>query len=168
MGFDAGQEVPPLDWDFTKYAGEDAKGTTPEPSNKAITTFVSQFRSLKEAVYRTISARVLAEQGRLKDQTDEERQADYDRWAAMSWQQGLEVLELEVAKEGTVSESEDLARQMAESAAKLCSDCPNVEQILALPGRLRSAYFGWLVGQVSDPESWAAGTKGSQVLLPGG
>lgn len=42
-GFIAGEAVDPLDWDFTQYAGKTAKGTIPEPSQKAVGEFIAVY-----------------------------------------------------------------------------------------------------------------------------
>jgi hypothetical protein len=35
--------------------------------------------------------------------------------------------------------------------AALCSDQPTAEQLAGLPHRHRQAFFGWVIGQVTDP-----------------
>ena len=45
-GFDSSKAVETLDWDFTAFAGPEAKGTIPEPSQLALTAYSARMSEL--------------------------------------------------------------------------------------------------------------------------
>lgn len=46
----------------------------------------------------------------------------------------------------------EIATKMAALFGSLCQECPSTEQILELPYRKRQAFYGWVVGQLANPE----------------
>lgn len=166
MGFKAQEAVVPLDWDFRPHV--DAHGTTPEPTNEQIMRFVSRFRGRVDAVRRKALAKLQEEQELAKGRSEEELDAERARWATIDWPEGLALIEAELKSDEQVEQGEELAKQLAVDVEKLTNGCPSAEQIMQLPGRIRAAYFGWIVGQLTNPESWAADTNSSQALELGG
>lgn len=171
MGFTAENAVVSLDWDFTKYAGPNAKGVTPEPSYEALTKFLTSYNNLVEATKRVAIARIEKERAELKNQTAGERAAFLERWAAMTWEEGADELDRETAEAMNRAEStsltEGFARRAAELVEELSQGSPTADQIMALPGRVRTAYFGYLTGVLGDPEAWSVVTRTSPVLRNG-
>lgn len=158
MGFNAADAVPALEWDFTKYAGKDAKGVSPEPSSDALYDFNVRTRNLIESTIRTKKAQALREAEKLYGRSLEEKEAEIARWAEMTIDEGTEVLFQELTAIAPSDEAQELSRKQAELVAGVFQNCPSAEQILALPGRVQAAYFGWVSGQLMSPEFGAAGT----------
>lgn len=158
MGFKAEDAVPKLEWDFTAYV-PDAKGVSPEPSTEALLQFNLSMRALAEAELRVKKSMALQEADKLNDRSNEEKQAEVERWASMDFEGGaIEVL-AELARFVSVEEGVRIARRQAELVAKLLQDSPTADQIMQLPMRVRTAYMGWTAGQLMDPELGAAGTS---------
>lgn len=158
MGFKAEDAVPKLEWDFTAYVSG-AKGVSPEPSTDALLEFNLSMRALAEAELRVKKSMVLMETDKLNERSKEEKQAEVERWASLDFEGGsIEVL-AELAQFVSVEEGVRLARRQAELVAKLLQDCPTADQIMGLPMRIRTAYMGWVAGQLMDPELGAADTK---------
>lgn len=158
MGFKADSAVPKLDWDFTKYV-PGAKGTSPEPSNLNLLRFNIQMRSLTEAEARRFKSMALREQDKLTGMSAEERQADIEKWAAIDPEGGTAEVIAELMAIVPPEEGERIAGEQAKLVAEVFQDCPSVEQIMALPGRIRLAYVGWVVGQLMSPEFGAVDTS---------
>lgn len=165
MGFDAKEAVPALDWDFRPYV--EASGTTPEPSNQEIVRYMTRVRSIIEAARRTAMAQIEDETERAKKMTEEELDAVRARWAGVGWKEGVEILEAEIPLDAS-AQGQEMVRAMAENVEKMSKGSPTADQIMGLPGRIRSQYLGWLTGQLTDPESQAVGTRPSLSLVPGG
>jgi len=64
--------------------------------------------------------------------------------------------------------SEDLIESIQDETTVLvaaaCSDFPSAEDLETLPYRVRSAFFGWFVGQLLSPELVAGGSSTSRSL----
>lgn len=164
MGFKAEEAVPALEWDFRPYV--DAHGTTPEPSNDAINRYVTKWRQHMEAASKTLQAQLDQQEERDKKLTEEELQAQREKWAGLSWEDGVAILEQE---DGDQTERAlELVRRIAAEVERLSSGCPTAAQVMELPGRVRAKYLGWLLGQLTNPEASAAGTSSSPSLVPGG
>lgn len=58
--------------------------------------------------------------------------------------------------------------ELIAAIAEVTSGQPTREEIDLLPHRVQQAYIGWLLGQLTDPEPKAAGTKPSLKAVPGG
>jgi hypothetical protein len=152
-GFDAGAEVDPLDYDFTTIKAlpgavreilKDAKGTIPEPSNEQVNKFLRKQRSKLESHGVKIEDFDPADQ--IKSMTA-------------------------VAKALATASPEDIdkmASGMVDAVAELCGGTPTREQIDALPQRIQTAFFGWLMGKLTSPESAAGGTKPSLAVVRAG
>lgn len=83
------------------------------------------------------------------------------RLQALGGQERLHRLEEETvaaADTGEDPESEYM-EEMSDAIADLCSHQPSAKEINRLPFRVRIAYFGWITGEVVDPETLTAGTK---------
>lgn len=157
-GFKADDAVPKLEWDFTKYVSG-AKGVSPEPGNLALLQFNMRMRSLVDAERRIVTAQLTKETQKAEGASKEEKQALLDRWATMDLDAGATVSLDELAAIMPAEEGERLHRKQAELVAELLQNSPSVDQIMGLPGRIRQAYFGWIAGQLMDPEFGAAGTS---------
>lgn len=145
MGFDASQAVAALDWDFSAFGA--GSGTSPEPSDQMIERFKRKQQRLATA---------LIEQVQL---TNRQVEADDEEVAIPT----LIPLKEAVAAIADITGEDELAStalaQMCEITAEVLSDQPNAKQIGALPFRVRAAFFGWVTGQLLNPESLAAGTR---------
>jgi hypothetical protein len=158
MGFKASEAVPKLEWDFTEYV-PGAKGVSPEPSNLSILNFNLNIRSLVDATRRIKTAQVEQSVAKANGATKEEKEAELAKWSALDLEKAtLEVLD-EMTQIVPAAEGEEIQRKEAKLVAELLQDCPSEEQIMGLPGRVRQAYFGWIAGQLMDPEFGAAGTN---------
>lgn len=124
-GFNAGEVVDALDYDFTAVGGP--KGTIPEPDD----TRIEKFRkALGGIVAETLKAR-------------ESAQASVAETGELTADTLLSALE-----------SADLTAQLGravDAVADLCQGSPTRDQIEALPWRHKQAFFAWLVGQLLDP-----------------
>lgn len=166
-GFNAETAVTPLDWDFTKYAGENAKGTTPEPSTQTIERFFRRQQTLSMAVVRTKQAmgRVLKEKA--ESLSPEEALQEMRRQASLTIEEAFDEIVDELNKVMSEGEMEKFSNQMAELVAEASNNCPTAEQIMSLPYRLRIAYFGWFTQEMNSPEAYAVGTNTLPVRLNG-
>lgn len=147
MGFVASEAVPALEWDFTAYGGPDARGVSLEPSDVMVERFKRKQMRLATA---------LAEQIELTTKQLEADDQEVQIRALLPFKEA-------VAQIGAIEGDDELSRnaqqQMAEITAEVLGGCPNVEQILHLPLRVRTVFFGWITGQLLNPESFAAATK---------
>lgn len=164
MGFVADKVVEPLAWDFTTYGG--GQGVSPEPTTQQIERYFRRQRNIVEALLRIQTAEMDKESSRLTKLTPEQAQAEVQRWAELTHEEAFEILETELAA-GHTPEGEKLHRKYSELIAETTHDCPNLDQLMALPHRIRTAYFGWFTGQLINPEPVAAGTKPSLSLVRG-
>jgi len=155
--FDAAKAVPTLDWDFRPYV--EASGTSPEPTSEALYEFLVDYRNLVEGATRTKSALAVKEAERMRNLSPEEKEAEVERWASMTWQEGAEVLFDELSKIAPSKEILEFSDKQAELVDRVFQSCPSKEQINALPGRIKAAYFGWVQGELTNPEHVAADTK---------
>jgi len=156
--FKAEDAVPKLEWDFTRWV-PDAKGVSPEPSNMALLAFNAEMRALVDAEARIKKAQIILAMERSGGLSDEEKKAELDRWANLGLAEGTaEALE-EVLAILPPEDGEKLNEKQAVLVAGLLNGCPSVDQIMGLPGRVRQAYFGWIAGQLMDPEFGAAGSN---------
>jgi hypothetical protein len=157
MGFDAAEAVPKLEWDFTKYGG--GSGISPEPSTEMLLEFNVQSRNLMDGFVRIKKAKAIQEIEKLNGRSHEDKMAEVNRWADMGWQEAAEAAFQELALIAPTKEGIEIAHQQAILVAQVFADCPSVEQIEKLPGRVKAAYFGWVAGQLINPESEAVVTN---------
>lgn len=155
MMFDAGNAVPKLEYDFTRYKG--GKGVSPEPSTESLAEFAREWRTMIEAIVRVKKSLALSEASKLEGRPAEEKMAEVELWAAMDWREAQAILGDELTALSPPAETIELSEKQAELCARVFDNVPSVEDILKLPGRVRTAYYGWVVGQLLDPEAVAAG-----------
>jgi len=121
VGFDAGNAVEPLDFDFSAFV-EDCKGTIPEPSQGALERFFDATREIGT------QAGVAA----------------LEQASSASEVAGA----LATASEDVL---DALTDKLVVAVADLCSGTPSLEQIQQLPFRVRQAFIDWLLGEITDP-----------------
>lgn len=124
MGFNAETAVSTLDWDFSKFVA-DAKGVTPEPSSDQAEAFLAAMRDLAAEADAT-------DDGERETLTDQQAA---ERLASMSSEK-----------------MRALSEKLIGSVADVCSNCPTREQITALPYRQQQAFFGYIYGQILNPQ----------------
>lgn len=157
MGFNAQEAAPDLSYDFTRYHG--GKGTSPEPSNEKLITFTRKYRAYMEALLRQARAKATEEQERLQCMSGDEAKARMLQWAKMSHEELAEAAWDEMVSALSDEEQLKRVREMADMIAEVFDNIPTADDIMKLPAITKSAYFGWVVGQLLDPESGAAGTS---------
>lgn len=133
--FDAATVVDPLDFTFKPHVN--AEGTIREPSDDQIQKFLDAYKELTRE---------------LRGQIPE----DIDPTDIMAMMDAMDNLPPDILVESST--------KMAEICSKLCSGFPSVEQILALPPRIRNPFYAWLQGEVLNPE---AATGGGEQPLNG-
>lgn len=150
MGFKAEEAVEPLDWDFNPYV--EAKGTIPEPSDRQVSKFLRRYQRTVQDVVR-LSQQQLADAQNLTDEERAARRAELPQTVAecVTAMQALEADE----------DTQRLADLMIEMTAEVCSGSPGEDVLRQVPFRVRGMFFGWLVGELSNPEGAAADSKPS-------
>lgn len=128
--FVAADEVPALTYDFTAYKGE--SGVIPEPTDTQITTFR---RSVKAAL-----APVMDLAKRAKGMSEDDVQAM-------------------VIAGGDDTISDELWQQIIDAVGVLCGGSPSADQINALPGRVKTAFAGWITGIFLQPKALTPDTN---------
>ena len=132
-GFNAATVVEALDWTFEPFVH--ASGVIREPNDEQIKTYLKDIKAIGEEVRKQIPDAP-------------------DGASPMDLMSALEDLDLD-----SVS---GLTETMAGIIAALCSGDPTREQILALPPRRRTMFYGWLQQEVMSPEA-APGAGNTQV-----
>lgn len=157
MGFKADDAVPKLEWDFKPWV--DASGVSPEPSSIAQFTFIQNYNNTLEGARRKAMALAAVDAEKHKEMPTEALRAELETWSKYSWAEAIEesgrLLDGILGKDAT----EELNQRVANLIGEVTENCPSAEQVMSLPGRVRSAYIGWLVGQLSDPEFLTAVTR---------
>lgn len=159
MGFDAESVVEPMDWNFSKFGA--GKGTIPEPSDIEVERFLKKYQVLISQTLRSAERRAIEQ----LDTAINEAAGDEDR---------LLTLEESVAVMGRIDSNELISSSEASDAllelfATITKGQPSKEQMLALPHRIRAAFYGWVMGQLTNPDfSAAVATKPSLALVNGG
>lgn len=139
--FDAGGVVEPLEYDFTTvkgYPDKKAKGTIPEPTDEQITTFIGELRDEMQKA-GSIAGGIdldMSDPATFFSQLD-----SYEPSKLLGVFQGI-----------------------AQAYANLCSGQPSVQQITALPLRVRVKFFVWMQEEVVSPEAGSGG--GIAVVTP--
>ena len=131
MGFNASEQVEPLEYDFTYFGTANppisvlanAKGEIPEPSDQAVTTMQ---RKLTAATKRF-----------LPDNIDPNNQVAMNQAMAQ-------------IPEDAFSRAE---QEILDAIAELCNGSPTREQLAALPYRHKRKFIAWLQRQLMNPES---------------
>jgi hypothetical protein len=133
VGFNAATVVEPLDYDFRTKETPNAKyGTIPEPTDRLIADYMS---GIKELVRKL--------KGTLPDGLSTENADPLELMSA------VEDLDPEVVVE--------FHADMAGLFSALCSGDPTKDEILALPIRIRTVFYGWLQQEVMSPEAAPGG-----------
>lgn len=154
MGFDASVAVPALEWDFRAYgAGE---GTSPEPSDVMIERFRRKYLRMMTAI---------KEQVQLTAAQLEQDDSEVSIPRLLSIAESVKAMN-EITGDDEVAAT--INRQMCQITSEVLSGQPSPDQIQALPLRVRAAFFGWVIGQVLNPESYAAVTRPSLRAVAGG
>lgn len=162
-GFDAGSAVEPMDWDFSKFGA--GKGTIPEPSDVEIEKFMRKYQVLATQVMRSAEVQTNEELRELVEQRAKEADPN-NPTAPLTVAESLEVMKT-VDLSGV--KATEISDAMLELVLTVTKGMPGREQILALPNRIRGAFYGWLIGQLTNPDfSVAAGTRPSLSLVNGG
>ena len=132
-GFNAASVVEPLEWTFEPFVH--ASGVIQEPTDEQINAYLTDVKAMGEEIKEKIPD---APEG--GDPTD--------------LMAALENLDLDSVA--------GMTEKMAGIIAALCSGEPSREQILALPPRRRTMFYGWLQQEVMSPQA-AAGGGNAQV-----
>lgn len=140
-GFDAATVVEPLDYTFEPHV-KGVKGTIREPNDRQIADFLT---GVKEIV-KTLQAK-LPEGFQASQDTD-----------ITSLMAAVDDLDPEVIVE--------FHAKMASLFAMLCSGEPSRENILKLPIRIRTVFYGWLQQEVMNPEAAPGAGSAQVVTLP--
>lgn len=132
-GFNADKAVQRLDYTFganVLYEGRKIEGITPEPDDEQLAEF---HRALAEIAH---------------DSRAEQDGVDInDRMAVAEW----------MATRPT-SASVEMEKRTARVYAAVCSHKPSFEEIMAVPPRVRSAWYMWLAGELHPEGSRPATT----------
>lgn len=157
MGFKAEEAAPDLAYDFTRYKG--GKGTSPEPSNEKLIVFTRKYRAYVEAMVRQARAMDQRFRDESNEMTPDQAKAEMVRWATMSFEDASAAVWDEYVQ--LMPDEEQLARvqEMANMVAEVFDNIPTAEDIMKLPALTKARYFGWVVGQLMNPESEAAATS---------
>ena len=132
-GFNAATVVEALDWTFEPFVR--ASGVIQEPNDDQINAYLTDVKAIGAEIKEKVP-----------DAPDGNSPTDL--------MDALEDLDLDSVAE--------LTGRMAGIMAALCSGEPSREQILALPPRRRTMFYGWLQQEVMSPQA-AAGGGNAQV-----
>lgn len=161
--FDAGNVVEAMDWDFTKYKA--GKGTVPEPSDVEIERFLRKYRMLVTSVMQSAGAEIIVRDNQTIELKDDGVTATpilslADATAAMG-QIDLESVESSAAYK--------ISEAMLDLIVTITKGKPSRHQLQKLPNRVRGAFYGWVIGQLTNPDFGpAVDTKPSLALVNGG
>lgn len=141
-GFNAGTVVEPLDYTFEPDV-KGCKGVIKEPSDRQIADWLSAIKRVTREL-----------QDKIPEGLRNASQSEADVLALMA---AVDDLDPEVVVEFHVN--------MAGMFSALCSGEPTKEQILALPIRKRTIFYGWLQQEVMAPEAAPGGGSGQVVTM---
>ena len=136
-GFEAQGVVEALDWDFNPYVA--ARGTIPEPTDNQIAAFLTGVKATIKEVEADLPDGI----------------TENDPVALLAMMEDLDP-----------AKTIEQIGKMAEIYSALCSGTPTVEQIMALPMRVRNIFFAWLQAEVMSPEAASPGGNGQVTKLP--
>lgn len=137
--FDASTIGGDIEYDFSKWSGP--AGVVPEPSRGAVSRMMKEVSSAFKEVG-------------LRDENADDGSLQMD----------------EVVNTMTKVEDEDeemfelLANKLLDSLAKVCGGSPSREVLEALPYRPFIGFFGYVVGNLTNPEGTRSGTQNSRRL----
>lgn len=159
MGFKAEEFVEPLDYDFNPFI--DVKGTLPEPSDRAVNTFLKKWNRIVQGIVRA----GIWEVEKIKPKTEEELDAmpEDERAAYEAKQQEIEdalpktisdavdaMATLSVDDTNGLSDAAKVANAMCELVEELSGGALTAQTLLQVPMRPRGVFFGWLIGELTD------------------
>jgi hypothetical protein len=124
-GFDLSKHVQSLDWDF----GGGVKGTTPEPSTKAVNRFNQRLRDNLAHIGKPVEDR---------SDTDEL---------------------MRVMGSLTEDEHNAIHEEAFDAVLELCDGSPSREQLAGLGHRGFQAFLGWISSEVNNPEGLRPATS---------
>lgn len=131
-GFDAEKKVDPLKYTFGKgykYKDREISGVVPEPSDEQLATWHKELAEVARS-YRA----------------DQEGVDLNDQTAVMDWMANRDP-----------SRAVDMEMDTARIYAEVCSEKPSFDELMAVPPRLRTAFYAWLNGEL-HPEGSKPGT----------
>jgi hypothetical protein len=128
--FDSGKVVEALDYSFEKHLGKGHKGTVREPNDRQIGDYLTAVKKLIESYKEKIP-------------TDVDTSNPAELVLALDSLNPEEVI--------------DFNEKMAGIYAALCSGEPSRDELLGLPMRIRTVFYGWLQQEVMSPEAVPAG-----------
>jgi hypothetical protein len=126
--FSADGIVEPLDWDFTKFCGPEAKGTITEPTDRKIAEFNQAMRDEARKLRDTLPAIARNNEITPDNVFDTELDVSPDMF-------------------------EERTKRSAAIYSALCSGHPTGGQIMKLPPRVRAVFYTWLQNEVMNPEA---------------
>lgn len=122
-----------LDFDFTGWGG--SKGTVPEPSRPAV-------NKLLKKVQNSFKDLGLVDENSGDSTTPDQVRATMDK----------------IEDEALF---EKMTEAMTAAVADVCGGTPSLEELTALPYRPFMGFFGFLMGNLVDPEGLRSGTSNS-------
>lgn len=167
--FNAEECVEAMEWDFTKYGG--GKGVIPEPSDLQMERFLRKYTILVTQAAQAAATRTIeVDQGildRLQDAEEPILNEDgTPKMRVLTLEQAIEVMK-QIDVVGTDT-SPAISEAMLDLMCTITKNSPSKAQIKKLPNRPRGAFFGWLMGQLTNPEYSAAVTRPALSLVTGG
>jgi hypothetical protein len=132
-GFKAEAVVERLEYDFgsfATYSGRPITGITPEPTDDQIAAFHQQMAAMAK-----------------KHRAQEHGVDPDDRVAVLEW-----------LANRPPEEAVQIEKDSAEIYAQLCSHKPSYDEIMAVPPRIRQAWYGWMAGEI-HPEGARSATR---------
>lgn len=145
MGFDAAKQVEPLEWDFTTLeprpeALNGAKGIIPEPTSEQVEEFLTRYYELVALV--SAPSRDDKQAGRI-------RQAD---WKGLSVAEKIE--RWHEYSPNNADEKQLMRATLIDLLMVICKGDggPTRAQLEALPHRILSAFYGWIVQEFVVPK----------------
>lgn len=136
--FDASTIGGDLEYDFSKWNGP--TGVVPEPPRSAVTTLMKQI------------SRAFKDSGLRDEDADDDTLTPDEVEKTMNKVEDEEVFE-------------KLTAELLDALAKVCAGSPTREQLEALPYRPFMGFFGYLVGNLTNPEGSKPGSNSSQRRL---
>jgi hypothetical protein len=131
--FDSSSIGGELDFDFTKWGGK--AGTVPEPSRPAVNKLMKKIQS------------------------------DFKKLGMVGEEDDESTTPGEIADRMNKIDDEELFETMAnnitDAVAELCGGTPSLKELQALPYRPFMGFFGFLVGNLMNPEASKPGTNNS-------
>lgn len=158
MGFNAATAVEALEYDFTTLNPcpdelREAKGVIPEPDIETLNRFSEGFYGLLRMTRQLNQIERPAPASEPETDDDESKVDEVEGVAA----DPLTVHALIEEWQDNLAENDDSDRQKLESALVdwlmiVCRPVLTEKQLMAIPGRVRTAFVGWLTGELITPK----------------